>query len=237
MKNKIISHSETLFKGIEQLIETARKRVAVFVNAETTMLYWRIGDYFNKELLREDRGIYGAKILATVSQDLMKTFGKGYSYSALTRMCKVAKSFDLEIVATLSQQLSWSHFIELGAIESPLKREFYSKLCVYEKWNVRSLRDKIDSMVFERTAISSKPEQTIQSALPNLKKEVQDGEGSPIGLLLCSEGNTEHIELLILDQKEIKVAQYLTELPDKKWFANKLHRAMEIAKSNQTTEK
>lgn len=92
-------------------------------------------------------------------------------------------------------------------------------------------------MVFERTAISSKPEQTIKSALSNLKKEVQEGEGSPIGLLLCSEGNTELIELLMLDQKEIKVAQYLTELPDKKWFADKLHRAMEIAKSNQTTEK
>jgi predicted nuclease of restriction endonuclease-like (RecB) superfamily len=344
MKEEIISNSEALFKGIEQLIETARKRVAVFVNAETTMLYWQIGDYINRELLKEDRGIYGAKILATLSQDLIKTFGKGYSYSALTRMCKVAKSFDLEIVATLSQQLSWSHFIELGAIESSLKREFYSKLCVYEKWNVRLLRDKIDSMVFERTAISSKPEQTIKSALSNLKKEdtldpelvfrntyvldflnlpqafkekdletallenlqqfilelgngfaflerqkriavdsvhyhldllfyhrklkrlvaidlklgkfkpehkaqmelylrwlqkneVQDGEESPIGLLLCSEGNTEHIELLMLDQKEIKVAQYLTELPDKKWFADKLHKAMKIAKSNQTDEK
>ncbi|WP_332914562.1 PDDEXK nuclease domain-containing protein [Algoriphagus boritolerans] len=171
MKEEIISQSEALFKGIEQLIETARRRVAVFVNAETTMLYWQIGDYINRELLKEDRGIYGAKILATVSQDLMKTFGKGYSYSALTRMCKVAKSFDFEIVATLSQQLSWSHFIELGTIENPIKKEFYSKLCIYEKWNVRSLRDKIDSMVFERTAISSKPEQTIKLALSNLKNE------------------------------------------------------------------
>lgn len=122
MKEEIISHSEAHFKGIEQLIETARRRVAVFVNAEPTMLYWQIGDYINKELLKEDRGSYGAKILATLSQDLMKTFGNGNSYSALTRMCKVAKSFDLEIVATLSQQLSWSHFIELGAIEIHLKK-------------------------------------------------------------------------------------------------------------------
>jgi len=343
MKNNTLFHSETLFKGIEQLIETARKRVAVFVNVETTMLYWQIGDYINKELLKEDRGIYGAKILATLSQDLIRTFGKGYSYSALTRMCKVAKSFDAEIVATLSQQLSWSHFIELGTIESPLKKEFYSKLCIYERWNVRTLREKIDTMVFERTAISSKPEETIKSALSNLNKEetldpelvfkntyvldflnlpqafrekdlesalitnlqrfimelgsgfaflerqkrisvdsvdyhldllfyhrklqrliaidlklgkfkpehkaqmelylrwlekheAQTGEKSPIGLLLCSEGNTEHIELLMLDQKEIKVAQYLTELPDKKWFAEKLHRAMEIAKLNQRSE-
>jgi len=67
------------------------------------------------------------------------------------------------------------------------------------------------------------------------KHEMQPGEEVPIGLLLCSEGNTEHIELLMLDQKEIKVAQYLTELPSKQWFADKLHRALEIAKMNITT--
>jgi hypothetical protein len=54
---------------------------------------------------------------------------------------------------------------------------------------------------------------------------MQIGEEKPIGLLLCSEGNTEHIELLMLNESEIKVAQYLTELPDKKWFAEKLQKA------------
>lgn len=65
------------------------------------------------------------------------------------------------------------------------------------------------------------------------KNEMQQGEEKPIGLLLCSEGNTEHIELLMLDEKEIRVAQYLTELPSKEWFADKLHRALEIAKMNE----
>lgn len=64
------------------------------------------------------------------------------------------------------------------------------------------------------------------------KHEMQQGEDAPIGLLLCSEGNFEHIELLMLDQADIKVAQYLVELPGKQWFAYKLHRAMEIAKMN-----
>ncbi|MFA5514233.1 MAG: PDDEXK nuclease domain-containing protein, partial [Sphaerochaetaceae bacterium] len=63
------------------------------------------------------------------------------------------------------------------------------------------------------------------------KNEMQDGEQKPIGLLLCSEGNTEHIELLMLDEKDIKVAQYLTELPSKEWFADKLQRALKIAKA------
>ena len=61
------------------------------------------------------------------------------------------------------------------------------------------------------------------------KYEMQVGEEKPIGLLLCSEGNTEHIELLMLNEPDIKVAQYLTELPDKKWFADKLHKAKELA--------
>ncbi|MGI4871193.1 MAG: PDDEXK nuclease domain-containing protein [Janthinobacterium lividum] len=58
----------------------------------------------------------------------------------------------------------------------------------------------------------------------------QEGELPPIGLLLCSEGNTEHIELLLLDQPgDVRVAQYLTELPPKEWFEQKLHRAIELA--------
>lgn len=65
------------------------------------------------------------------------------------------------------------------------------------------------------------------------RNEMEVGEQKPIGLLLCSEGNTEHIELLMLDESEIRVAQYLTELPSKAWFSEKLHRAIEIAKMNK----
>ena len=62
------------------------------------------------------------------------------------------------------------------------------------------------------------------------KYEKEKGEEKPIGLILCSEGNTEHVELLLLDQPEIKVAQYLLEFPSKEWFTQKLKRAVAIAK-------
>jgi len=336
---EVFLHSESLTQGIFRIIENAKKRVAVYVNQETTLLYWEIGQYINQEIRPEIRAQYGAKILATVSQELTKRFGKGFSYSALTRMSHVAKVYPTEIVATVSQQLSWSHLIEISAIENDLKREFFTQLCLYEKWGVRQLRDKIDGMLYERTAIAAKPEDSIRQELQNLnekseldpelvfkntyvldflnlpafysekdlenalithveqfilelgsgfaflerqkrisidstdyhldllfyhrklrrlvaidlklgkfkpehkaqmelylrylkKHDMQPNEETPIGLLLCSEGNTEHIELLMLDEKEIKVAQYLTELPSKEWFADKLHRAMEIAKMN-----
>lgn len=64
------------------------------------------------------------------------------------------------------------------------------------------------------------------------KHEMQEGEQPPIGLLLCSEGNSEHIELMLLDQENIKVAQFLLELPDKQWFIDKLNKSILIAQQN-----
>ena len=67
------------------------------------------------------------------------------------------------------------------------------------------------------------------------KNERKKGEESPIGLILCSEGNTEHIEYLMLEDSNIKVAQYYTQLPDKKLLSEKLQRAIAIARENYTT--
>lgn len=67
------------------------------------------------------------------------------------------------------------------------------------------------------------------------KYDHQEYEQAPIGLLLCSEGNTEHIELLLLGDENIKVAQYLTKLPDKQWFADKLHKAMALVQEQGLT--
>ena len=65
------------------------------------------------------------------------------------------------------------------------------------------------------------------------QNERKDWEESPIGLILCSEGNTEHVEYLMLDaDSPIKVAQYYTKLPDKKLLAEKLKKAIAIAKEN-----
>ncbi len=132
-------------------------------------MYWSIGNYINTDLRSSGQVTYGSEILATLSQQLTRDFGKGYTYSALTRMCKVAASFNRTNIATLSQQLSWSHLIELSAVEDVTKQEFYTQLCVYEKWSVRQLRKKTDEMLFERTAISAKPETTIKLSLEKLK--------------------------------------------------------------------
>ena len=68
------------------------------------------------------------------------------------------------------------------------------------------------------------------------KNERKEGEESPIGLILCSEGNTEHVEYLMLEESDIKVAQYFTQLPDKKLLSEKLQKAIAVARENQTKE-
>lgn len=66
------------------------------------------------------------------------------------------------------------------------------------------------------------------------KNERKDGEESPIGLILCSEGNTEHIEYLMLEESNVKVAQYFTQLPDKKVLSEKLQRAIAVAREHHS---
>ena len=75
---------------------------------------------------------------------------------------------DLEIVATLSRHLSWSHFMEIIPLKTDLERDFYAQMCRIEKWSVRTLRKKIQSMLFERTAISKKPEELARKELQAL---------------------------------------------------------------------
>lgn len=160
------------YKDIRRLIEEARRTVALTVNVSMTMLYWQIGKRINEEILKGERAEYGKQILATLSQELIKEYGQGFNYSALTRMARFSDTFsDSQIVATLSQQLSWSHFKELLPLEKSLQREFYAEMCRLERWSVRTLRKKIDSMLYERTAISRKPDKLARQELAKLRTE------------------------------------------------------------------
>jgi predicted nuclease of restriction endonuclease-like (RecB) superfamily len=173
-KKDLMTIEKALISDIRRMIEAARTSVAAVVNAGLTLLYWEIGKRTHQEILKEDRANYGKQILATLSQELSRSYGSGFSYSALTRMIKFYESFqDEKIVATLSQQLSWSHFQELLPLEKPFQRDFYAEMCRIERWSVRTLRRKIDSMLYERTAISRKPESVIRHEIDALRGEDQ----------------------------------------------------------------
>ena len=149
MKETIQQNSNSLIEELRDLINSARNRVAATVNAELTMLYWRIGSRIRTEVLQNERAEYGEQIVVTVSQQLTIEFGKGFARPNLFRMIKFAELFqDAEIVSTLSRQLSWSHFVEILQVKNDLARDFYAEMCRFERWTVRTLRERIDSMLF-----------------------------------------------------------------------------------------
>lgn len=162
----------TLLLDIRHLIEEARSAVAAPVNAGLTMLYWNIGRRINEEILRGARAEYGEKIVSTLSRELMQEYGGGFQEKYLRRMVQFNQTFpDERIVVSLIRQLSWTHFIALIPIQDMLKRDFYAEMCRLERWSVRALRDKIDGMLYERTAISRKPEAVIRHELDTLRAD------------------------------------------------------------------
>ncbi|MGN7787124.1 PDDEXK nuclease domain-containing protein [Niabella sp. 22666] len=167
--------NNSLFTSIRQLIEESKQQVAVAVNATMGMLYWKIGTAINKELKKfEGEKNYGKQIVATLWRQLQSEYGTSFSEKNLRRMMQFADVFpDEKIVVSLIRQLSWTHIIVIIPIENPLKREFYIEMCKLEKWSVRTFRERIQSMLYERTAISKKPEKTIEYDLELLKSQQQ----------------------------------------------------------------
>ncbi|MEQ1546936.1 DUF1016 N-terminal domain-containing protein [Methyloglobulus sp.] len=100
---------DTLYQDIRQLIEAAKTHVATQVNQALVLTYWQIGKTIKTELLQNARSEYG---LATLKQLAQQEYGAGFSYSSLTRMIKFFSYLpEQAIVATVSQQLSWPHFV------------------------------------------------------------------------------------------------------------------------------
>ncbi|MBP9841924.1 MAG: hypothetical protein KBC64_05810, partial [Simkaniaceae bacterium] len=141
------------------MIDHTRKSIASTVNAGLTMLYWRLGERISKEVLQGERAEYGLSIVVTLSRQLVVDYGNSFTDKNLRRMVQFAEVFpDEKIVVSLIRQLSWTHFIALIPIKDAIKRDFYAEMCRIEKWNVRTLRSKLDSMLYERTALSKRPE-------------------------------------------------------------------------------
>lgn len=327
-----------LLADLRRLIERSRQVAVAAVNASLTLMYWRIGQRIWAEVLGGQRANYGEEIVAALSRQLVADYGRSFEEKNLRRMLQFAEIFvSEEIVVTLSRQLSWSHVLVLLPLKDPLARDFYAQLCSIEHWSVRTLRQRVDSMLYERTALSKQPEALIRTELDSLQakgdvtpalvlkdpyvldflglddryleKDLEDailrelehfllelgagfsfvarqrriqldsddfyidllfynrklrrlvaielklgdfkaeykgqmelylrwlvkydqepGDLPPLGIILCTGKKHEQIELLELDKSGIHVAEYLTVLPPREVFQQKIREAMEQAR-------
>ncbi|MBH2534042.1 DUF1016 family protein [Serratia marcescens] len=162
--------STVLLGDIRALIESARQRAVSAVNSELTMLYWRIGQRIYTQVLAGRRAEYGEEVLPTLAAQLVQEYGGSFAVKNLRRMVQFASTFpDEQIVVSLIRQLSWTHFIALIPLKDPLQRDYYVQMASAERWSVRTLRERIDSMLYERTALSKKPCETIAEELATLR--------------------------------------------------------------------
>ncbi len=161
-----------LFRDVSQLIGDSRKRAAQHLNSQLTDLYWRIGRRLSVSVLGGERAAYGKKVISRLSGDLTARYGRGWSTKQLHHCLRFAETIpDPEIVSALQRQLSWSHIKALIYVDDGLKREFYRQLAIQERWSTRTLAERMESQLYERTAISNKPEETIRKELARLEKD------------------------------------------------------------------
>ncbi len=160
-----------LYKDVCSLVEEARTFVATTANKTITLLYWKIGERINNELLDGGRAAYGKQIVWQLATQLQQQFGKrGFQERNIRRMMQFAGLFpDIQIVSQAATQLSWSHFIELLSLNDALKREFYLTVAMNESWGRDTLRNQIEGMLYERTVISGKPDEVIKKELHNMR--------------------------------------------------------------------
>ncbi|HGP0083425.1 TPA: YhcG family protein, partial [Pseudomonas aeruginosa] len=138
--------------------------------SELTMLYWRIGQRIRTQVLDGRRGAYGKEVLPTLAAQLVKEYGGSFAEQNLRRMVQFAATFpDEQILVSLIRELSWTHFIALIPLKDPLQRDYYAQMASTERWSVRTLRERIDSMLYERTALSQKPGETIAQELAKMR--------------------------------------------------------------------
>lgn len=161
-----------LLADVRGLILAARERVARTVNAGLVLLYWEIGRRIRQDILREKRAEYGQQIVYALSRQLTGEFGRGFGHRNLFNMIRFVEVWpDPKIVHAMSAQLGWTQVRQIIYLDDPLKRDFYAEMCRVERWNTRTLGKKIQSMLFERTALSRKPEKLIRQELDRLKSQ------------------------------------------------------------------
>jgi predicted nuclease of restriction endonuclease-like (RecB) superfamily len=168
----VIRKPTDLLTEVREMILQAREGVARAVDSGLTTLYWHIGHRIRQDILKEKRAVYGEEIVSALGRQLEQEFGRGFSGKSLHHMIRFVEAFpDEQIVSALRRQLTWTHFKSVIYIDDPLKRDFYAEMCRIERWNTRTLEKKINSMLFERTALSRKPAKLAEMELKQLREE------------------------------------------------------------------
>ena len=154
---------DALLQHVGDTLEKGRKSVVNAVNSLMVRTYWEIGrQIVEYEQHGNEKAEYGSDVLNRLSRDLTDRYGKGFSHSNVVYMRRLYLTYPKS--QTLSDFLSWSHYIELLKIDDPLERAFYKKEAENEHWGVRELKRQMKSMLFHRLALSTDKQEVMRLA-------------------------------------------------------------------------
>ena len=155
-KNNISATEQSLFNDLSKLIEQSQTQLVTQANSALTLLFWHIGNRINRDILQNKRAEYAKQIVSTLSTQLKAHYGRNFELRNLRRMLQFAEQFsDEQVVATLSKQLSWSHFVELLSVKALEAKLFYAHAAASQMLGIRDLRKQIATKVYERTSIAN----------------------------------------------------------------------------------
>lgn len=156
--------NQKIFEDIKQIIENSRFKVLKTINTEMINAYWNIGKIIVEEELKgEKRAKYGDYLIKGLSKKLTKEFGKGFTPTNLKYMRKFYNTF--QISHAVRDQLSWTHYRILLKIEDDKIRNFYLIESIENKWSTRELERQINSLLYERIALSKNKEETMKLSI------------------------------------------------------------------------
>ena len=161
--------------------------------------YYKVG-----KMLSEAGKHYGEGIIKEYSKKLTIELGKGYTFTSLTRMKKfyviIAK------LATVSQQLTYGHYVELLPIDDINKINYYIKISEEENLSIRELRERIKSNEYERLDI-----ETRNKLINKKESNVTDFVKNPI--LIKNNNNYTEISEKILQKLILEdIESFMSEL-------------------------
>lgn len=142
-----------IYLRITEIISASKKRIFNSLNSEIVKTYWMIGkEILEEEQQGQERAKYGSDLINKLSKKLTVEFGKGFTARNLWQMRKFYELYS--IPHALRAELSWTHFRSLIKIEDPKKRSFYEIETISNNWSTRELERQINSLLYERLAIS-----------------------------------------------------------------------------------
>ena len=206
------SPDEAVYQSVRAALETARTKAAAAINDAMVSAYWEIGRQIVEA--QGDRAEYGQHLMEYLSERLTAEFGKGFTERNLRAMRQMYLAYPIR--HTLCAELSWSHYRLIIRIDDPVRRDFYVRSAVEERWTVRQLDRQIHSFYYERLlATRAERKDEVRQEILNLEPSTKaDGILKDPYVLdfLDLNGNSNYLETNLEQALMDKLQQFLLEL-------------------------